>query len=148
MSVAQKRPETQDGTKHARSLWLLGLIVLLWLVGTAFLANAWIIGIVLAIPGLLALALCARQALKGSWGSATAWAGCSLGPLALLGIFALANIHLHEFAGTIGSGCDVMAQSCDPQVAQGLAHALSLVTFLVAGIATLRLIAIERETQS
>ncbi len=146
MSVAQTRPETQDSPRHARSLWLLGSIVLLWLVGTAFLANAWVIGIILAVPGLLALALCARQAVKGKWGAATAWAGCSLGPLALLGIFALANIHLHEFTGAVGSACDPMAQSCDPQVAQGLAHALSLVTFIAAGITTLELLAIERET--
>lgn len=148
MGVAQKRPETQYRTRHARSLWLLGSIVLLWLVGVAFLANAWVIGIILAVPGLLALALCARQALKGRWGSATAWVGCSLGPLALLGIFALANIHLHEFTGTVGSGCDPMAQSCDPQVGQGMAHALSLVTFMAVGIITLRLLAIERETHS
>ncbi len=148
MDVAREGAEIQYRMGRARSLWLLGSIVLLWLVDVAFLANAWVIGIILAVPGLLVLALCARQALKGRWGSATAWAGCSLGPLALLGIFALANIHLHEFTGTVGSACDPIAQSCDPQMAQGLAHALSFVTFLAAGITTLRLIAIERERQS
>lgn len=145
MDVAQEGPEVRVGTKHGKSFLLLGSIVSLWLVGTAFLANAWIIGIILAVPGLLALTLCARQALKGRWGAATAWAWCSLGPLPFLGIFALANIHLHEFTGS-GSRCDAMAQSCDPQVVQGLAHALSLVSFIAAGMATLRLIAIERET--
>jgi len=148
MAEAQERPEVRDSTRRPKSIWLLGWIVLLWLVGVAFLANACVIGIILAVPGLLALARCARQALKGRWGSATAWAGCSLGPLAILGIFALANIHLHEFAGS-GSGCDAMAQSCDPQDwVRGLAHALSLISFIAAGITTLRLIAIERERQS
>ena len=118
---------------------LLILVPLLWLVAAAFLANAWVLGIGLLIPGLLILSLCFRQARRKAWGAVAAWAACSLFPLGCLALVALANVHLHDFTGG-GSGCDYMAQNCDPQVAQGLVHVLSLAACGATAIATLRLI--------
>jgi hypothetical protein len=147
MGVAQKRPETQYRTRHARSLWLLGSIVLLWLVGVAFLANAWVIGIILAVPGLFALALCARQALKGRWGSATAWAGAAsaarpswhLRP----GQYPSARVHRHRWVRLRPHGAKLRSAS-----RPGHGPCSVLVTFMAVGIITLRLLAIERETHS
>jgi|SRR5579875_307644 len=125
------------------ALRLLTFITLLWLVGVAFLANAWVIGIVALVPGLLILIMCFRQARRAQWGDVAAWAAVSLAPLGLLALVSLTNVHLHEFFG-VGPGCDYMSQVCGPQVVQGIVHTLSLAAFVVAAAATVRLIAISQ----
>ncbi|MGH2448046.1 MAG: hypothetical protein ACRDFS_05520 [Chloroflexota bacterium] len=125
---------------------LLIAIIVLWLLGVVFLSSAWIAGLVLLIPGLFLLGLCCRQAWKGNWGAAAAWAGCSYAPLAIIAIFALGNIHVHEFTGG-GATCDAMAQDCNPQVAQGIAHSLSLAALVATGILTLRFIRVARHEE-
>jgi len=121
-------------------LRLLTFIILLWLIGTALLADVWLIGLVLLIPGIVVLGLCVRSTLREDWGSVAAWAAFSLAPLGCLAIIALAHVHLPEFIG-LGPSCDAIAQTCGPQIGQGLMHALPLIVLVVAGLATLRLIA-------
>ena len=118
---------------------LLIVIILLWLAGVALLGDTWPIGFALLIPGLCLLALCLRSARTENWGAVAAWAAFSLAVLACEGLIALANVHLHEFTG-LGSNCDAIAQTCGPQMGQGIVHSLPLLSFLAAGIVTLRLI--------
>lgn len=119
---------------------VLALIILLWLVGVAFLGDAAPYGAVLAVPGLVMLSMAIRNVRKQRWDSAVAWAACSLVPLVFLAIPALTVIHLHEFMGG-GLSCDAMAQNCNPQPVQALAHTVSLDAVLLATIATLWLLA-------
>lgn len=120
---------------------LLTIIAALWLIGVAALGDTIVIGIILTLPGLCALALAARQARAGRYESVAPWACCALVLLAFLGILSLANVHLHEFTGARpGWNCDAMAQSCEPQPLQGLVHVLSLLSFVAAGVVILRLI--------
>jgi hypothetical protein len=122
---------------------LLIFIALLWLLGVALIADVRVVALVLLVPGLAVLALCARHVRKGDFDSVAAWAACSLAPLAFLAVIALGRVHLHEFTGR-GSACDYMAEDCGPQLAQGIVHVLPLSMLVLAGIATLGLIALAR----
>lgn len=131
-----------EGSKRGLLL-LLVFVTALWVLGVAFLVSAWVVGIAFLIPGLVLLALCGGNARLRNNGSVAAWAACTLAPLGCLVILAVANVHLHEFTGG-GAGCDSMAQDCSPQVAQGIAHLVSLGAFIAAGILTLCLIAVSQ----
>jgi hypothetical protein len=124
-----------------RAVRLLGVIIVLWLVGLALLLDAWLVGIVIAAPGLVTLALGMRQTLKSDWGAVAAWAACSLAPLSVLCLVALSHVHLYEFTGG-GSPYDCVLQDCSANPALGIVHGVALGAFLGAGIMTLRLIAL------
>jgi hypothetical protein len=130
-------------TGVTKPLVFLSFIIVLWLVGVALLADIWVTGTALLIPGLAVLALCLRYTLKDDWGPVAAWPAFSLVSLGCLAVVSRAHVHLHEFTRR-RSACDAMAETCGPQVPQGIVHALPLCTFVAAGIATLRLIATVR----
>lgn len=94
--------------REATATRLLIGIAAFWLLGVAMLGDARTVGMVLGVPGLLAPALCAREAHRGRWGAVAAWACCALVPLAFLRVLALADVHLHEFTGSSGASCDPM----------------------------------------
>lgn len=70
--------------KPTKEIRLVVLITVIWLVRDAFLGDAFIVGIVLTIPGACALALCVRQTAKGRYESLSPWACCALVPLPVL----------------------------------------------------------------
>jgi hypothetical protein len=118
---------------------LLGTILVLWLIGVVFLGDLVSLGAVLSVPGLWAIGLASWEMQKGKYGAVAPWACIALSLLGILLIFALTNVHLHEFTG---GASDCENETCSPQPLKGLAHSASLLAFIACATAILRLMRI------